>query len=123
MKSLKLKGMLPYLPEALLFTAITISFLGELIETSSANFFMIGCGAILWILVIWKNRYFALCLAVILGLVSCYMLFAVFSEYKKFPSGDTDGLTLLFIGGLIFTSLLVISFFLPKKYFDINKGV
>jgi len=123
MKSLNLKKTLPYLPEILLFIAIGISFLGELIETSGINYFMIACGLILSTLIIWKNKYFALSLSIILALVSLYMLLAVFSEYKKFPSGDRNGLQLLLAGGLIFISLLTVSIFLPRKYFAINKGI
>jgi len=123
MKSLNLKKTLPYLPEILLFGAIGISILGELIETSSVNYFMIACGLILSTLIIWKNKYFALSLSVILGLVSFYMILAVLSEYKEFPSGDRNGLQLLFVGGLIFISLLTVSIFLPRKYFAINKGI
>ena len=123
MKSLNPKKALPYLPEILLFIAIGISFLGELIETSSVNYFMIACGLILFTLIIWKNKYFALSLSIILGLVSFYMLLAVFSEHKEFPSGDRNGWQLLLVGGLIFTSLLAVSIFLPRKYFNINKQI
>jgi hypothetical protein len=84
---------------------------------------MIACGLILSTLIIWKNKYFALSLSIILALVSLYMLLAVFSEYKEFPSGDRSGLQLLLVGGLIFISLLAVSIFLPRKYFTINKGI
>lgn len=123
MKSSNLKKIWRYLPEILLFMAIGISFLGELLEASRINYFMIVCGLILSTLIIWKNKYFALSLSIILGLVSLYMLLAVFSEYKEFPSGDRNGLKLLLVGGLLFTSLLAISILLPRKYFTIYKEV
>jgi hypothetical protein len=123
MKLLILKRTLPYLPEILLFIAIGISFVGEIIETSRVNYFMIGCGLILSTLIIWKNKYFALSLSIILGLVSFYMLLAVFAEYNEFPSDDRNGWQLLFVGGLIFTSLLAVSIFLPRKYFNINNRI
>lgn len=122
MKSLSLKSGLPYLPEILLSIAVAISFLGELIETSNANYFLILCGLVLAILVVWKNKFFALGISTILGLVSFYMIFAVLSEYKEFPPGNISGLVLLFVGESIFVTLFVISIFLPIKYFTMNKN-
>ncbi|HLT72323.1 MAG TPA: hypothetical protein VKZ75_06705 [Cyclobacteriaceae bacterium] len=122
MKSLSLKSGLPYLPEILLSIAVAISFLGELIETSNANYFLILCGLVLSILVVWKNKFFALGISTILGLVSFYMIFAVLSEYKEFPPGSISGLVLLFVGESIFVTLFVISIFLPIKYFTMNKN-
>ncbi len=84
---------------------------------------MIGCWLILSTLVIWKNKYFALVLSSILGLISFYMLLAVLSAFKKFPSGDINGLQLLLVGASLFISLLVIAIYLPRKYLTLNKGV
>lgn len=93
-----------------------------MIETSNANYFLILCGLVLSILVVWKNKFFALGISTILGLVSFYMIFAVLSEYKEFPPGSISGLVLLFVGESIFVTLFVISIFLPIKYFTMNKN-
>jgi hypothetical protein len=123
MKSLSLKKALSYLPEALLFIAAVLSFLGELIATSRINYFLISCMFMIITLIIWKNKYVALGMAIILGLVSCYMLLAVFSEYSEFASGDSNGLKLLLAGGSLFISLLVVSIFLPRKYLISNPEI
>lgn len=70
-----------------------------------------------------KNKYLAIGLAIILGSLSCYMLFALLSEYNEFPSGDSRGTILLTTGSLIFCSLLIISMLLPLKYFKRGKGL
>ena len=121
MKSLRLRNSLSYLPEVLLAVAIGVSFCVELIATSNVNYFMIFCGLILTILVVWKNKFFALIISLFLGFISLYMMFAVFSEYMESPPRDRNGLELLVVGEVIFGSLLVISFLLPKKYFAFNK--
>jgi len=113
---LNLKKALPYVPEILLVIAAGTTFMGDLISTSTINYFMLGCLLILLTLIIWKNKYFALILSFILGVGSFYMLLAVLSEYSEFPAGDRDGLQLLAVGMSLFTSLLVVAFFLPKKY-------
>lgn len=79
--------------------------------------FAIACALVLGTLVIWKNKYFALVLSIALGPASAYMLVAVFSEYHEFLPSDKNGLQLQLVGGLLFTSLLMISIFMPKKYF------
>jgi len=111
----------PYLPEILLAIAVAVSFFGEFTATSNVNYFMIFCGLILFILVLWKNKFFALTISLLLGFISFYMMFAVLSEYMEFPPRDRNGLELLIVGELIFGSLLVISFLLPKKYFAFDK--
>ena len=121
MKSLNVKKAFSYLPESLLFMAITISFFGELIQASRVNYLLIICAMILSILIIWKNKYFALTLSILLGTASVYMLLAVFSEYHEFPAGDVKGFQLLFIGVLVFTSLLAVAILLPRKYFTMAK--
>lgn len=123
MKSFNKEKIIPYLPEILLGTAIGISFIGELIETSNVNYFVFFCGLILSTLIIWKNKFFALTISIVLGVLSLYMMFAVFSEYREFPPGDRGGLELLVVGEVIFLSLLLISILLPGKYLKVNKGV
>jgi hypothetical protein len=108
-----------YLPEILLLLGAGVCFFEELFRVSVVNYFMIVCIAILSILLIWKNRWLAYSIAILLGLVSFYFLFACISEYKEFPAGDSDGTRLMLIGGLIFGSLIVISFLMLIKYFII----
>lgn len=121
MKALTLANARLYLPEILLAAAVGVSFFVEFIATSKVNYVMIFCGLILSILVVWKNKFFALIISLFLGFISFYMMFAVLSEYMEFPPHGRNGLELLVVGEVIFGSLLVISFLLPKKYFAFNK--
>jgi hypothetical protein len=116
MKGINLKNILSFTPEILLLLASGIYFIAELIATSRLSYPAIACALIVLILVILKNKVFAILLSVILGLVSIYMLLAVLSEYSEFPRGDLKGTQLLLVGSLLFTSLLTIALTLPKKY-------
>jgi hypothetical protein len=107
-----------YLPEILLLLGAVISFFEELFRVSVVNYFLILCIALFSILLIWKNRWFALSISVVLGVASFYFLLACISEYKEFPVGDNDGIRLMLTGSLLFGSLIVISFIMPRKYFS-----
>jgi uncharacterized membrane protein YdcZ (DUF606 family) len=78
---------------------------------------MIACIAILSILLIWKNKWLAYSIAIVLGLVSLYFLLACYKEYMEFPAGDSESTRLILTGGLIFGSLIVISSLMLIKYF------
>jgi hypothetical protein len=109
---------LKYLPEIFLFSGILVVIIMDLINTSCVNYGMIICGLLLSILVVWKNKYLALCVGLILGLGSFYMLFALLSEFHEFPAEDKNGTQLLFIGVMMFLTLLAVSVILPVKYFE-----
>ncbi|WP_353129920.1 hypothetical protein [Parapedobacter pyrenivorans] len=116
MKTEIVKRALPYTPEILLLIAGIVCFLGELISASSINgFLFIGVLAILALL-IWKNKFLALSIAVLLGGASVFFLLALLSEFSEFPTGSPEGWQMLFVGGAIFGSLLAVSFIMPKKY-------
>ncbi|MEY3423118.1 MAG: hypothetical protein RIR48_3448 [Bacteroidota bacterium] len=123
MKYYSSKNLWAYLPEIFLLLSIGFVLIMDWIKTSSVNYFMICFGVILLILIMSKNKYLAIGLAIILGSLSCYMLFALLSEYNEFPSGDSRGTILLTTGSLIFCSLLIISMLLPLKYFKRGKGL
>ncbi|GHT04495.1 hypothetical protein FACS189440_13970 [Bacteroidia bacterium] len=108
---------LGYLPEILLLAGAVFAFFEELIRTSVVNYFAIACIALLAILLIWKNRWLALSISIVLGLVSFYFILACYSEFKEFPAGDNDGIRMLLTGCLLFGSLIAISFIMPRKYF------
>jgi hypothetical protein len=106
------------LPEILLLWGTVISFFEELFRVSVVNYFLILCIALFSIPLIWNNRWFALSISVVLGIASFYFLLACISEYKEFPAGDSEGIRLMLTGSLIFGSLIVISFIMPRKYFS-----
>ena len=106
-----------YAPEFLLLIGGMFCLVGEWLETSSVNGVM-GFGILVIVaLLLCKNKYLALTISAILGLVSVFLMLATFAEYSEFPSGSSEGWQLLLVGMLIFGSLLVVSLIMPKKYF------
>lgn len=122
MKKEILKKFWPYAPEASILLLAVVGFFEELLSRATVNYFTMVCIAIMLILIIWKNKYFALVLSVLLGLVSFYMLLAVVSEFREFASGDAKGMQLLLTGSLLFGFLMLMSFLIPGKYFSKNSG-
>lgn len=107
-----------YAPEFLLLMGAVVCLVGEWWAASSINGVMVFGILAIVMLLLWKNKYLALAIAVILGAVSVFFMLAVFAEYSKFPSSSSDGWQLLLTGILIFGSLFAISLIMPKKYFS-----
>jgi len=120
-----LKKVLKCIPEILLLIGGFSCLLSELIWTSSIslNFLngliVLGIIAILSLL-IWKNKYIALYMSMLLGFVSFYFILALLSEFSEFPVGSQEGIKMLLIGGLICGGLLAISIIMPIKYFKMR---
>lgn len=120
MKAGKIKKSLPFIPEILLLVVAIVCLLGEWIGASSFNG-MIAFGILtIAILLIWKNKYLALSIAILLGGASVFFLLALLSEFSEFPAGNQERWQMLLIGGAIFGSLLVASLIMPRKYFVNN---
>jgi hypothetical protein len=102
----------------LLIAGIVFGVSGELIVTAKINYFMLACLLIMGVLVLWKNKYLALIISVLLGLVSMYFILALFSEFREFPAGSKEGMNMLITGLLIFGSLIILSVMMPIKYFN-----
>jgi hypothetical protein len=123
MKISKLKPALSYIPEISIFV-IAISwivsdfFMGI---TSAVNYFLFGVIVFLGVMIKWKIKAFVISFAVLLGIGSLFMLLAVLSEFREFPQGDSEGLKLLLTGSSIFIGTLVISVWMPQKYFSPTK--
>lgn len=120
MKADKVRKVLSYIPEILLIVAAIICFLGEWIGTSSFTSFsgIMAFGILVFIaLLIWKNKYLALSIAILLGGASVYFLLALLSEFHEFPVENQERWQMLLVGCAIFGSLLVASLIMPKKYF------
>ena len=118
-----LKKGLKYIPEILLLTFGAYTLLFDLIYASSFSvingIIIFGMITILALL-IWKNKYLAFYISMILGFISFYFILALLSEFSEFPAGSKDGRFMLLIGGLIFGGLLVISIIMPVKYFKMR---
>ena len=123
MKISNLKSALSYIPEISIF-AIAISWLVSdffMGITSAVNYFLLGVIVFLAVMIKWKIKAFAISFAILLGIGSLFMLLAVLSEFREFPQGDSAGLKLLLIGSSIFIGTLVISIWMPQKYFSPTK--
>lgn len=116
------KKIASYLPELSIITVASLWFLDNLIGTrSNINYFMIAIIALILILMLWRNKIYAIIISIVLGWTSFYMVFAVISEFREYPSGDPDGIKLLVIGLLVFLGLCVTAGFMPMKYMKQNK--
>ena len=115
------KKMLSFIPEVLLLLGGIFYFIMQLITTSSVSYLMIIGILIILALLIWKSKYLAIPLSVVLGFVSLFLMMALLAEFSEFPTGSSEGLQMLGIGISIFGSLLAISIIMPIKYFTIKE--
>lgn len=117
----KLKKILPFTPEIILLIC-SLLWIIDILAGNQINFVMPIISILLAALLIWKNKFLALTLSILLGIGSCYMLLALISEFREFPIGNPEGNILLLTGSLIFIFLLVMAIFMPIKYFQKNKN-
>jgi len=120
MNASKIRKVLPYTLEILLLGTAVVCFIGEWIGASSFTSFsgmMVFGILVIAILLIWKNKYLALSIAILLGGASAYFLLALLSEFHEFPAENQERWQMLLIGIAIFGSLLAASLIMPKKYF------
>lgn len=122
MNALNIRKFFPYTPEVLLLTGAVVCLVGEWLATSHVNGLMVVGVLSVVALLIWKSKYLALSMAILLGVVSICFLFAVLSEFHEFPVDHPERWQMLLAGGVIFGSLLVVSVILPRKYFSSNEN-
>ena len=119
MKPIKIKTILSYVPEFVFLIMAFVWFMDNFMATPShINYFMIAIAAFIIALLVFRIKALAFILAVVLGLGSIYMLFAVFSEFNEFQKGDPAGLKLLITGLAIFIGLTSMAIIMPVKYFS-----
>ena len=123
MKNENVRKALAYIPEVLLLIGGVFYLLADLIYGSPTPFIsgliIFGMVAIIALL-LWRNKYFALSISVVLGCISVFFMLAVVSEFGEFPVGDWEGIQMLLIGTLIFGGLLTVSLLMPGKYFSLK---
>ena len=124
MEKYNLKKALRFIPELLLLISGITCLFFESIYASPTTPIAIG-GLTIGILIVlsllvWKNKYLALSISIILGCICFYFIFALLSEFSEFHAGSMDGLQMLLVGSLIFGGLLIISITMPIKYFKIQ---
>lgn len=111
-----LNKVVSYIPE-LTFFLLSCFWIIDFFMDNHINYLLVIISLIIPMLLIWKNKVFAIIVSSLFGIGSCYMILAVISEFREFPAGSSDGIKLLLIGCLLFIFLLVMSFLLPQKYF------
>lgn len=106
-----MKRIVSYLPEMLFGGGALYSCFMD------KTFFPMLLIVLVTILIIWKNKVFALILASILGAISLYMILALWSELSELPTQTADYRKLFVVGHLLFISIFVSAVLMPIKYF------
>jgi len=118
-----LKNALRYIPEVLLLIGgifcLSNELAGNIPISLISGLILFGVLAV-FTLLIWKNKYYALVISIILSCISIFFLLAVLSEFSEFPSGSKEGAQMLLFGGLLFGGLFAISVIMPIKYFKMR---
>ncbi|UUC45626.1 hypothetical protein [Flavobacterium cerinum] len=118
-----MKNSIKNVPEIVLIGLAVFSFVETLIVRSEINYLMIIVMAIMIIQLVFKNRYFGVFLGLLVGLVSFGLLLAVISDYRKFPTVNSEAIQLLSVGGLFSLIGAVLSAMLLYKYFNQQETV
>lgn len=106
------------LPEFILLTLNTFWFLDNYIGAKHFNPFAFILLAILLLQIYFKNKYVGFLLTWFISLFSLYLVLAVISEYKDFPTLASGGALKLFLVGLVFCFLPIgLAVLMFYKYF------
>ncbi|WP_431136001.1 hypothetical protein [Psychroserpens mesophilus] len=111
MKSLK--HIILILPEYLLIAAVLFYWTsaGHVI-----NYIAIGLIIAIVLQMIFKNKVVGVSIALLLIMTSLYMILALTSEVREFPSFNSEAKTLLFVGLTYFLTTICMSVVMIYKY-------
>ncbi|WP_417602877.1 hypothetical protein [Owenweeksia hongkongensis] len=109
----KLKQIALQIPEYLLIASV-IFYWGS--AGWGVNYIAITLLLILVLQIIFKNRIAGLLIPCILILTCLYMLLALFSEFREFPSFNAEAKQLLFVGLFYFLGTILVSGLMIYKY-------
>ncbi|MBK3517340.1 hypothetical protein [Carboxylicivirga marina] len=113
-----LKKHLKQLPEYILIAYTIFYWLSAGIIVNPIAIVLIG---ILTLQIIFQNRITGILIPTIIIFVCFYMLLALISEVKEFPTFSSDAQQLLFIGLLFFILTMIISVVMLVKYASMEK--
>ncbi|WP_296313938.1 hypothetical protein [Winogradskyella sp. UBA3174] len=108
-----IKTILLKLPEYLLIVSVLFYWISASVIF---NPIAIILSAILVIQLVIKNRTLGILIPIVLILVCCFMLLALFSEFNEFPTFNNDAKELLFVGLSFFIGTILISGLMLYKY-------
>jgi len=112
-----MKKIVSYLPEMVFVGGALYSFIMD------KTFYPLLIVVLVTILMLWKNKAFALILASIIGLIGLYMIFALWSELSEFPTQTAEYWKMFVVGHLLFISIIITAIFMPIKYFKMKLNV
>ncbi|MGC4040233.1 MAG: hypothetical protein QM710_05445 [Flavobacterium sp.] len=115
------KKYLLFLPEILIAILSIYWFLENYLSRGVINPFALAVFLILIFQIIFQNKFIGMFLATITSLFSLYLIMAVISEFREFPSVNFAAMQLLLLGllfcMLLFTSsVMMIYKFLSKVF-------
>ena len=96
----------------------TLSATAMLFSNRGINYFFLVCVLLFLFLIITQNKIIGISIGVLTLLISLYMMLAVFFEFRKFPTINTEALTLIGVGMSLFLTTLLCSVFMLNKYFN-----
>lgn len=102
------KKYLLLIPEILIMLLSAYWFLDNYLGRGVINPFALGVFLILLAQVIFQNKFIGMFMATITSLFSLYMVLAVISEFREFPTVTAEAMRLLLFG-LLFCMLLFAS--------------
>lgn len=109
----KLKRIAFQVPEYLLIASV-IFYWGS--AGWGINYIAISLLAILVLQIIFKNRIIGIIIPSLLTLASLFLILAVISEFKEFPTVNAEAMKLLLVGLVYFTSTILVSGVMFYKY-------
>lgn len=112
-----MKKYLPILPDCIFIAGFSIVLLSTWILGSwhISQLIILIPTILLLIKVLFKAKWIGIILGSLLALGSYYMLCAVVSEYREFPTATFEAVRLLLIGLLIFGATLILSIWLTIR--------
>lgn len=109
----KLKRIAFQIPEYLLIASV-IFYWGS--AGWEINYIAISLLVILILQIIFKNRIIGIIIPSLLTLASLFLILAVISEFKEFPTVNAEAMKLLLVGLVYFTSTIIVSGMMFYKY-------
>jgi len=101
------------LPEYLLIVAVIFYWMSA---SATINYIAIGLLTAIIFQMIIKNKAIGIIVPCIMIFICLYMILALISEVREFPSFDADAQTLLFVGLAIFLTTILASVIMIIKY-------
>ncbi|MGV3697199.1 hypothetical protein [Flavobacterium sp.] len=109
------------LPEIVIVILSGFWFLENYFSNGHVNPFALSLFFILLFQIIFQNKFIGMFLATVTALFSIYMVFAVLSEFREFPSVTSEAAQLLVVGlllcMLLFTSSITMIYKFLSKVF------